>query len=368
MREVDAVGPDMVEVARRLDIPFQKVSREYRSKVEKNNFVVTPRLNREAIGLRTLTAVVDLTPRFAASANDLFAGLDNLWYMHNFVRTHPDGRFILQFTIPEEHVRQFPELLERMTKLGLVTKVYKVFEFTSRYIRPMSAEYFDFRTGRWRFDWAHLPAIPPRPIPRPTPRQRFSLLDLKVLYLFMMKCTTPVEEIAKIVRIDPGTAKECLRHIAGMHLTNGYVLYWPKEQWNPESGGSFTAAHKYVMSSLSVERATEEERDLIREKLNRIPTLWGENFGRDYYAEVAIPPDQLIEGIDYLRKVLAPVADRSRWYMLDPKFGFSFPPPRKAFDGATGEWVYDLDEQTANIKEQMRVVSEEARLPKQEVT
>ena len=54
--------------------------------------------------------------------------------------------------------------------------------------------------------------------------------------------------------------------------------------------------------------------------------------------------------------------------MLDRKFGFSFPPPRKAFDGATGEWVYDLDEQTANIKEQMRVVSEEARLPKQEVT
>jgi len=317
------------------------------------------------LGLKIIMAVVDIAAEYAPRVNDVFAGMDELWYLNNFVRTDPDGKFVLQFMLPEEHYQEFPHLLDRMKKAGLITDVYRTLEFSRRRLRPMSAESFGFKKGRWRFDWTRIPSAPRAELKPITHRQRFDSLDLSVLTYLMVNAAMPVGEIAKFSGMTTEAACEHALHVAENHLIEGYGIRWPKDQLNEELGVPFTPVHKYVLNNIAVHGVTGEEQRQLSEKLNSIPFLWGEYTGRDYYAEITLPPDQMVEGMSYLREALAPVSSRSTWFMLDPAYGFSFTPPRKVFDAAAGEWTFDLDAQMAHLEEQLKVVREEARLAKQ---
>ena len=354
----------MAEIARRLGEPKETVSYSFRSKIRKNGYSVHARWDRGALGLRDVVAVVDIASQYAARATDVMEGMDEHWFLQGITRTVPHGRFILQFTIPEEHYDEFPQLLERMKEEGFLTNVYQVLRFAGRRLRPMDAEHFDFRRGRWEFDWTRASPAPLQ-VDRPRPRQRFDLADLSILQYLMMDATTPMNEIAKRMKVSTKTAYRHARHVEEKHLIESHGIRWTKTQMNQDLGKPFTPPRKFFYNCVCVQGATRKEIDDLSSRLNSIPFLWAELLGKDYFAQIVMPTEQMVEGMSFMRNALAPVAKKSTSFMIEAGYGVSFTPPRDAFDDSTGEWIFDVEKQMSLLREQLKTVREESRLAKQ---
>ncbi len=354
----------MAEIARRLGEPKETVSYAFNSKIRKNGYSVHARWSRGALGLRDVIAVVDVAPRYVPHAKDVMFGMDEHWFLQDFMRTVPEGSFILQFTIPEEYYDQFPKLLERMKEEGFLSNVHQILQFTGRRPRPMSAEHFDFRRGSWEFDWTRVTPVVPEDV-RPRPRQRFDLSDLTILMHLMADATTPTSEIAKRMQVSTKTVYRHARHVEEKHLIESHGIRWTKTQMNQDLGKPFAPPRKFFYNCVCLRGATRKEVDDLSSKLNSTPFLWAELLGMDYFAQMVFPTDQVVEGLSFMRKALLPVARKTTSFIIEAGYGVSFTPPRHAFDDSTGDWIFDIDSQVLRLREQLSIVREEARMSKQ---
>ena len=89
VREIEEVGPNLAEVARRLHEPKESVSYIFRTAIQKNGYVVQARVDLGALGLREAVAVVDIADQYSLSAGDVFDGMDDHWYLLGFSRILP---------------------------------------------------------------------------------------------------------------------------------------------------------------------------------------------------------------------------------------------------------------------------------------
>jgi len=355
VRELEVVGPNLAEVARRLGEPKESVSYAYRSNIEKAGYRLQARTNRGALGLREIGAVVDLDGRYASRAGHVFDGLDQS-YITGFNRTLPDGKFILQFTLPEEHYGEFPRLLNRMKKTGFITKVHRTLKFSWRRHRPMRADLFDFRRGRWELDWTKLSTETSTEPPPRTPRQTLDGTDLAILGYYFADAAWPIKGMAKDLKISTKTVYRHLQHIADRHLIQSYGVNWMKAHMYTDSSMPLAPRHELGFMHVNVAGVNSEELARLSEKMNVLPSLWVEYAGLDYAAEIPVPLEHMVETMSYLREVLEPVADRSSHYMIDTACSRAYAPPRRLFDDSKGDWVFDIDSQMAVLEERLKAV------------
>jgi len=256
IRAIESVGPDMTKVSKSLGEPKAKVSRIFRSEIQKYGYPVLARSNRASLGLSGMfLAMVDIAPEYLPTAHDVFDGMDDHWFLAGYARTMPEGRFILSFSLPDEHADEFPRLMDRIKKAGLVSDVYQTFEFSRRTFRPMSVENFDFRTGRWEFDWSRASSSKLELQPK-TRRQQFDSMDLSVLMHMLLNSGTPIDEIANRLRIDAATAHLHARHIEEKHLIENYGIYWMKTHLDEATGMPRRPRHTFVSNSIGIRKAT----------------------------------------------------------------------------------------------------------------
>lgn len=137
VREVETVGPNVAEVARRLKLPEERVRRCYRSRVLKNGFHLIARSDWGALGLRPVRVVADISKTYAKYASDIFYAMDNRWFFLEFDRLFPDGKFNIAFLLPEEHYGEFPRILAEMEGMGFLETVHETYHPRWRIVTPM---------------------------------------------------------------------------------------------------------------------------------------------------------------------------------------------------------------------------------------
>ena len=361
VKDLELVGPNLAEVARRLDEPKESVSYIFRSIIEKNGYVVQARVDMAALGLRDAVAVVEVADEFTENIADVFDGMDDHWYLLGFSRTLPDGKYMLHFALPEEKYDELPTLLNRMKKEHVISDVHEVMRFSWRRHIPMRAELYDFKRGRWEFDWSLAPPTRPFKPPPKSARQKFDSTDISILSSLITNAATPLKAIAKHVRVSSKTAYRHAEHIADAKLIPAHGLNWLRSQMNTELGKPFAPRHKFVFTNVCVRSVSPEELAHLSEKLNVLPFMWFEAGGQDYMAELAIPLEQMVETMTYLREVLEPVAERSSTYLGDTTYCRGYSPPRFLVDDSKGGWIFDLDAQMLRLDEQLTVARNEKR-------
>lgn len=353
LSEVETIGPNLAEVARRLGKPKESVTYAFRTNIEKNGYRIQARTNRGAVGLRDVAILADLAPEYATRAADLFDHTDK-WYLNGFNMTIPDGRFFMLFTLPDRNYDEFPKLVEAMQRVGLITKVHRTLHFENRKHRAMHADTFDFKRARWEFDWSQLRSEPAPEMQPRSARQEVDLIDVKMLGNFFVDASWPINDIAKRIGISSKTAYRHAQHIQERNLIQSYGVNWLKTHMHDDLVTAHTPKHKYVFTNVNVLGVSSSELAWLREKMNTLPFLWIEYTGQDYAAELAVPLELMVETMSYFREVLEPVADRANTYMTDAAAARAYALPWKVFDDSRGDWTFDIDAQMAFLEARMK--------------
>jgi len=75
-----------------------------------------------------------------------------------------------------------------------------------------------------------------------------------------------------------------------------------------------------------------------------LPFLWGEAAGRNYYADLAIPVDYVVEGLQYLGNVTSGMKERTGIYPIDQTEAARFTIPYSLYDPLRKKWVFDKED------------------------
>lgn len=360
VKELEAHGPNLAKIARNLNEPKESVSYIFRSIIEKNGYVVQARINLGALGLRDAFAVVDIADELSENITDVFDAMEDRWFLFGFSRILPDSRYFLHFALPEEHYADFPELLDRM-KERVISEIHETMQSSWRRHSKMQPEIYDFKRGRWDFDWSQIRSAFPFTAPPRSARQKFDSTDIALLASLIANSATPLKTIAKKVRVSSKTAYRHAEHIERARFISSYGLNWLGAYTSQVSAKPFPARQRFAFTIVSVRSVSPEELTRLGEKLSVLPFTWFEAGGRDYLAEIAIPLDQIVETMSYLREVLEPVADRSSTLLRDALCSGDYAPPRFLVDDEKGEWTFDLDAQMRDLDERVATAVDERR-------
>jgi hypothetical protein len=102
--------------------------------------------------------------------------------------------------------------------------------------------------------------------------------------------------------------------------------------------------HRYFALDLFVRNVTEYELMTLRQNMDRLPFLWGEAGGRNYYAGFALPVDNVVEGLQYIGTVASSMKDRMSLYPSDQTEAARFTIAYKLYDQAAKKWGFNKAE------------------------
>jgi hypothetical protein len=354
VKVIGQIGPDIPEIARRIKAYKETVRYWYKENLIKKGFAVSAMVNHSKLGLTRMVILADLEENFESYAPTLFTAMNELCYIVGFERTLPEGRYIVQASVPNEFVESYADFIAKLKDVGIFRSV-EVIPF--EYVRnvPMRADFFDFRKGEWDFDWSS-----PRELradiamSASTEIERFDTLDLYIL---------------KELHIDPdrsmidisGTLKskhnlETNYKTLVWHYTNhvqkfipGYRVSWTGTRYDRTTEKAMHRKHSYMRVDVIVRNLTVNERMILMAEMNRLPFIWGEAAGKSYYVQFAFPTDTITEAFEFLTSALASVKDRANYYVMDQRNALNFTFSYQLYDGEQKRWRFEKEELLARF-------------------
>lgn len=342
---ITRVGPDLQEVARRVHISVGTVRYRYKTQILGKGLPVEAQLDYERLGMRSLLAVVRMDRRLAPHADSVMGWMNATCYLTDHWLVTPTGERLLQLLVPDRLQRQVASLFEDLKALGIFSHA-DLTSFDSLRMAPMMTRYFDFDEGSWSYDWsASLPGRAASPPPHGRAgRADYDALDLRILRELSQDANASLAGIAASL----GMSYRMLqghnsKHVLRRGLVRSYGIRWMgSRRHDPRRGGMVVGPRQgYVPLFVLVRDATRAEKLEVSAMLNRVPFLWHEAFGTDYWASMYVPVGHYTESLNYLRGFIQEAPERARLYTADPAGSLSLPFPSQLFDREEKEWQLD---------------------------
>ena len=339
---ISEIGPDIPEIARRLDQFKESVRYRYKEKVLSKGFGVQANVDHEKLGLRRVLLVVDFAPEFKAYANSILTAMNELCYVVFFEKRMLHGDYLVAASVPSEHTAEFVSLFQKLREGGLFRELQAV-SFDWFRTNPMKTEHYDFDTGRWDFDWSS----PLKPSGEagysPSPRTKFDRIDLLILKELQIDATRSFVEISEKLKLNYKIlAWHYKAHIQERKMISGYYLRWMGTTYDTTLEKALHRQHRYQHISLLSAGLSEKERMKLMAKLHTVPFLWSEMVGaQDYFAEFYIPTENIVEGFQFLTGAIAEVKDRTDVSMLDQSEALSFTFSYGLYEQDKKAWTFD---------------------------
>ena len=263
----------------------------------------------------------------------------------------------MTFDVPEGLDHEFDELVDGMRQIGFVKRVQDDPGFAWKRMNCMRAELFDFERSRWDFDWTKLPVTSAPPIPKPMRIGEIHNADLRISATLRGAAEMSLPEVAKDVELSERTTLAHVGHVRTRGFLMGYHINWMKSNQVIASGRFLGAPHKYLMSGVVVRGITPDEERRIREGLNRLPFLWSEMGGTNYFAELFIPIELSNEVLNFIDEILRGVSAKSRFYIADWGSALSLSTAGDLYDERRRRWTFDVKSQIEALEQEMAKVS-----------
>jgi hypothetical protein len=90
------------------------------------------------------------------------------------------------------------------------------------------------------------------------------------------------------------------KHIVGNGLLKGYYMNWPGARYDPKLEKALHRRHKYMWLELLVTDVTATERMSLMANVSRLPFVWAEAGGSNYFAQIAFPMESLTEALGFI--------------------------------------------------------------------
>jgi hypothetical protein len=336
------VGPDIPEISRKLGQFKESVRYRYKEKILNRGLAVQAAIDHEKLGLRRLVFVVEFAEPFEAYAESILTAMNELCYVVNFVKTLPSGSYVVNASVPNQFAEEYQAFIKELEAKGLFTRVQA---YSFEWVRnpPMRAEFYDFDTGRWDFDWSAADkGTTAGAVHAPSSRSKFDMLDLLILKELQIDGNKSMIDIANTLKVNyKKLAWHYSTHVVKRGLTRGYRVNWMGSRYDYKLERALHRQHRYVTVELLVRDTSQIEQIRLREMLNRLPFLWAEAGGRDYYAQLAFPVDVVNEGFQYLGKAVGDLRHKAQYFVIDVTNALGFTISYKLFDTTKKNWTFN---------------------------
>jgi hypothetical protein len=347
------VGPDIPEISRRLNQFKESVRYRYKEKIVNRGFAVQAAVDHGKLGLKRLIVVAEVADPYKEYASAVFAAMHELCYVISFAKTLMGGEHMLNLSVPDEFVPQVRAFFEELREKGLFSKL-EVLDFDWFRAAPMKSEFYDFDTGRWDFDWqqagsedyvsaAYSPSAP----------VKYDYVDLLIIKELQMDANKSLKEIADKLKVNyKKLAWHHGTHVLEKKLISGFTVNWMGTRYDYNLEKVLHRKHRYFALELLARNVSEYELMTLRHRIDRLPFLWSEAGGRNYYAQFALPVDNVVEGLQYLGNATTSVKDRVSLTPADQTESARFTIAYNMFDQNLRKWTFnraDLSEKFSKL-------------------
>ena len=341
------LGPDIPEISRRLGQFKESVRYRYKEKILNKGFAVQASVDHEGLGLKRVVAIVDFAEVYRKYAESILASMNELCFLVSFAKTMPAGYYVTYFSVPEEFLEDFKNFLSNLRDREVFTRL-EMLDFDWVRAAAMKADFYDFDTGRWDFDWSNkTPENFGSAKDVPSSRTRYDYVDLLIIKELQMDANKSLKEISESIKVNYKKLVWHYRtHVLGRGLIRGYSVNWMGTRYDYGIEKVLQRQHRYFGVQLVVREPDEIEAISFRQELDRLPFLWTEFVGKNYAAFLAFPVDSVVEGLQYLTTAIGRAKDRADVYFIDQTAAASFTIPYSKFDPAIKKWTFDEVELT----------------------
>jgi hypothetical protein len=278
--------------------------------------------------------------------------MSQLCYVQSFVRTLPEGYYVVKATVPSNFVNPWIEMMRHLQQEGLFSSLeFSTYDCSRN--APMKSELYDFEAGRWEFEWSVPAKVYPETLPGPSARAQVDKIDLEIIRGLQRDETKPLSEIQRETGINYKTLSFHYRkHVLGMQMLKGHRVNWLGTVYNHENDKGKHRRHTYQPVDIVFQEITPSEKATIMGLTNALPFLWFEASGRNcYYAQLVFPTETISDAMEFVARVIYPVREKARWFMADQKHSVSFRLEPKLFDGETRTWTFNQAETLAKFEQ-----------------
>lgn len=345
VRLLTELGPDIPEIARRLGQFKESVRYRYKEKIMSKGFAVQGAVDHERLGLKRIMLVLDFAEPYRNYATAILTAMSEVCYVVGFAKSLIGGEYVVNLSVPVEYVADVREFFRALDEREMFSKI-EILEFDWFRIAPMKPEFYDFDTGRWDFEWQN-----PNPEDYqaaayvPSSKGKFDYVDLLIIKELQMDANKSLKEIAEKLNVNyKKLAWHHSAHVCSQKLLSGYTVNWMGTRYDYNLERVLHRKHRYFAIALIVKNTSEFETMNLRHQIDRLPFLWGEAVGRDYFAELTLPVDYVVEGLHYLGNAASAVRERMSIHAMDQTEAARFTIPYALFDSAKRRWTFDKDE------------------------
>ncbi|QQG47985.1 MAG: hypothetical protein HY247_04220 [archaeon] len=336
------VGPDVPEISRRLGQFKESVRYRYKEKIVNKGIAVQAAVDHERLGLKRMVLVVEFSEPYKQYAQAIFAAMNELSYLVGFAKVMVSGQYTVNLSAPARLLGEVKEFFLSLREKGMFTTV-EVYEFDWMRVVPMRAEYYDFDTGRWDFEWQG-PASQDFEGAgySPSALSKFDKIDLLIIKELQMDANKSLKEISDKLGINyKKLAWHHSAHVCERKLIHGYSVNWMGTRYDYGMEKALHRKHRYFALELFVKNVSEYEKMALRQQIDRLPFVWAEAAGKDYFAQVALPVDFVVEGLQYVGNAAAAVKDRMSLYTMDQSDATSFTISYQLYDPSSKQWLFN---------------------------
>ncbi|HEV2138547.1 MAG TPA: hypothetical protein VGR53_06865 [Nitrososphaerales archaeon] len=345
VRLLTELGPDVPEIARRLGQFKESVRYRYKEKILNKGFAVQAAVDHERLGLKRVMLVADFSETYRNYAAAILTAMSEVSYVVSFSKSLIGGEYVVNLSVPSELVGDVREFLLALKERGMFAKL-EILEFDWARVVPMKPDYYDFDTGRWDFEWQN-------PAPQdyeaaayvPSKKGKFDYIDLLIIKELQMDANKSMKEISEKLNINyKKLAWHHTAHVCGRKLLSGYTVNWMGTRYDYNLEKALHRKHRYFAIDFMVRDTNEFESMTLRHEMDRLPFLWFEGSGRNYFAELAVPVDYVVEGLQYLGNTARGVKEKMSIHAIDQTEAARFTIPYSLYDPATKRWMFDREE------------------------
>ena len=335
----------MPEIARRLSQFKESVRYRYKEKILSKGFAVQAAVDHERLGLKRVVVVLEFPESYRNYAAAILTAMSEVSFVVSFVKSLIGKEYVVNLSAPTELVGEVKEFLLALKERGMFSRL-EILEFDWFRIAPMKPEFYDFDTGRWDFEWQNAsPEDYHAAAYVPSKAGKFDYVDMLIIKELQMDANRTIKEMSEKLNINyKKLAWHHSAHVCSQKLLSGYTVNWMGTRYDYNLEKVLHRKHRYFAVDLIVRDVNEFETMTLRHQVDRLPFLWGEATGRNYLAELALPVDYVVEGLQYLGRAAGEVQDRMSLYALDQTEAARFTVPYTLYDPAKRKWIFERDD------------------------
>jgi DNA-binding Lrp family transcriptional regulator len=347
VKEISVIGPRIPEIARRLGRHKETVRYWYK-KLEEHGFAVQAMVNHESLGLKRLIFRVQFGEGYGDFVQQLMLAMNELAYIVSYAKTLAEDTYIVNASVPTEFVPEYISFMDTLRDQG----VFKSIEsYAFDWVRniPMDGAFYDFESGNWEFDLGSVTSRSTAFVePTASRKIKFDRIDLLVAKELQADAARETQEIQRAIKerdnVDINYKTLCWHldeHVKVSGIVKGYKINWMGTRWDPVTEKVRHRSHSYMIFDVLVKRPTPEEKLMLMRAFNRLPLMWGEAAGEDYFAELAIPSEMILEGLQYLQRLTDSVSGKTSYFMIDQRNAAGFTFSYNLFSEEAKAWTFN---------------------------